>query len=59
MVPFFALWYLMYRSLSVSYWLTLAMAVPAAGFYVRVFIQFHDCGHGSLFRSRLPPPCWA
>ncbi len=59
MVPFFALWYLMYRSRSASYWLTLAMAVPAAGFYVRVFILFHDCGHGSLFRSRLPTTCWA
>ena len=53
LVPFFALWYLMYRSLSISYWLTLALAVPAAGFYVRVFILFHDCGHGSLFRSRV------
>lgn len=52
LVPFFALWYLMYRSLSVSYWLTLALAVPAAGFYVRVFILFHDCGHGSFFKSR-------
>ena len=53
LVPFFVLWYLMYRSLSVSYWLTLALALPASGFYVRTFILFHDCGHGSLFRSRL------
>jgi omega-6 fatty acid desaturase (delta-12 desaturase) len=28
------------------------MAVPAAGFLVRLFIIQHDCGHGSLFRSR-------
>lgn len=28
------------------------LAILAAGFYVRVFIIFHDCGHGSYFRSR-------
>ncbi|RME36468.1 MAG: fatty acid desaturase [Planctomycetota bacterium] len=47
------LWYLMYRSLAVSYWLTLALAVLAGLLLVRVFIIFHDCGHGSFFRSRL------
>ena len=51
-LPFFLLWYLMYRSLEVSYWLTLALAVPTAGFMVRVFIIFHDCGHGSFFKSQ-------
>lgn len=44
-------WYLMYLSLSVSYWLTLVLAIPAAGFLIRIFIIFHDCGHGSFFRS--------
>ena len=52
LVPFLALWYLAYRMLAVSYWLTLATAVPAAGFLVRIFIIFHDCGHGSFFRSK-------
>jgi acyl-lipid omega-6 desaturase (Delta-12 desaturase) len=33
------------------YWLTLALAVPAAGLYVRLFIFQHDCGHGSYFKS--------
>jgi omega-6 fatty acid desaturase (delta-12 desaturase) len=42
----------MYFSLSVSYWLTIALAIPAAGFVVRIFIIFHDCGHGSFFSSR-------
>ena len=51
-LPFFALWYGMYLSLGVSYWLTLVMAIPAAGLMVRVFIIFHDCGHGSFFRSQ-------
>ena len=52
LVPYFAIWYLMIRSLEISYWLTLLLAVPAAGFLVRIFIIFHDCGHGSFFKSR-------
>jgi len=47
------LWYLMYRSLAVSVWLTIPLAVLAGGFTVRIFIIFHDCGHGSFFKSRL------
>lgn len=46
------LWYLMYRSLAVSWWLTMPLAVLAGAFLVRVFIIFHDCGHGSFFKSR-------
>ncbi len=45
-------WILMYWSLSVSYWLTLLLAFPTAGFLVRIFIIQHDCGHGSFFKSR-------
>ena len=44
-------WMLMYFSLSVSYWLTLALAVPAAFFLTRLFIIQHDLGHGSFFKS--------
>ena len=51
-VPYFILLYGMYRSLEISYWITLALAVPAAGFQVRTFIIFHDCGHGSFFKSQ-------
>ncbi len=47
-----ALWALMYWSLSVSYLLTLGLAVIAGLLLVRVFIIFHDCGHGSFFKSR-------
>ncbi|MEI6337175.1 MAG: fatty acid desaturase [Verrucomicrobiota bacterium] len=46
------LWALMYWSLSVSLWLTAALTVLAGGFLVRIFIIFHDCGHGSFFHSR-------
>lgn len=51
-IPFFTLWILMYLSLDVSYLLTLLLAIPTAGLYVRMFIIFHDCGHGSFFKSR-------
>jgi omega-6 fatty acid desaturase (delta-12 desaturase) len=43
---------MMYFSLRTSYLLTIALAIPAAGFLVRIFIIFHDCGHGSFFTSR-------
>jgi len=47
------LWYLMYLSMKVSWWLTLPLAILAGGLVIRVFIIFHDCGHGSFFKSRL------
>jgi acyl-lipid omega-6 desaturase (Delta-12 desaturase) len=50
-VPYLALSVLMYLALEVSYLLTLALAVLTAGFLVRTFIVFHDCAHGSFFRS--------
>jgi omega-6 fatty acid desaturase (delta-12 desaturase) len=50
-VPYFAIWVLMYYSLSVSYLLTLALAFLNALFMMRIFIIQHDCGHNSFFRS--------
>jgi acyl-lipid omega-6 desaturase (Delta-12 desaturase) len=44
-------WFLMIESLSISYWITLAVSVPAAGILVRLFIIYHDCVHGSYFKS--------
>ncbi|SEL73282.1 omega-6 fatty acid desaturase (delta-12 desaturase) [Paenibacillus sp. cl141a] len=52
LVPLILLWYAAYLSLSVSYWLTIPIAVIASGFVVRTFIIFHDCCHGSFFKSR-------
>jgi omega-6 fatty acid desaturase (delta-12 desaturase) len=51
-VPYLVLSVLMYFALDVSYVLTLVLALPAAGFLVRTYIVFHDCGHGSFMRSR-------
>ena len=53
LIPFIVGWYLMYRSLEIGYWLTLILAMPTAGFMVRLFIIFHDCCHGSFLKSKL------
>jgi acyl-lipid omega-6 desaturase (Delta-12 desaturase) len=52
LIPYFILWGLMVWSLQFSYWLTLALSIPTAGFLMRIFIIFHDCGHGSFFKSK-------
>jgi omega-6 fatty acid desaturase (delta-12 desaturase) len=49
---FALVWLAMWATLGVGYWLTLLIAVPAAGFLVRLFLIQHDCGHGTLFRNR-------
>ena len=51
-VPFALLWAAAWWSLSTSYWLTLALSIPAAGFLVRLFLIQHDCGHGAFFRQK-------
>ncbi len=52
LTPLVALWAAMWALLHVSYFLTLLLAVPAAGFLVRAFMIQHDCGHGSFFKTR-------
>jgi acyl-lipid omega-6 desaturase (Delta-12 desaturase) len=51
-VPYLAASVAMYFALDVSYLLTLALVLPAAGFLIRTFIVFHDCAHGSLLASK-------
>jgi omega-6 fatty acid desaturase (delta-12 desaturase) len=51
-VPYLALTVLMYLALDVAYLLTLALAIPAAGFLVRTYIVFHDCTHGSFLATK-------
>jgi len=46
-------WGLMLFSLTIGYWLTLLLAIPTAGFLVRLFMIQHDCGHGAFFRRRV------
>ena len=52
LIPYLALFYLSMRSIDVSLWLTVPLCLLTAGFLVRTFIIFHDCGHGSFFRSQ-------
>lgn len=56
--PYLALLAAMYFTLGVSYWLTLLLAIPAAGFLVRIFIIMHDCGHQSFFKSQRANDFW-
>jgi omega-6 fatty acid desaturase (delta-12 desaturase) len=51
-VPFGLIWILMWATLDTGYWICLLLAVPAAGFLVRLFMIQHDCGHGSFFPHR-------
>src|SRR5205814_1464696 len=53
LVPLLALWVLAWVTLDLGYWLSFLLAVPAAGFLVRLFMIQHDCSHGSFFRHRL------
>ena len=51
-VPYLGLWALMllaYQRFGVL--ASLPLALPAAGFLIRLFVIQHDCGHGSFFRS--------
>src|SRR6187401_2140861 len=50
-VPYVLLWVLMYYVEEISIWAALPLAVLAGMLLVRVFIFFHDCGHGSFFKS--------
>jgi len=52
LLPYLLLWYLMYQSIQISYWITLGLALLSSGFLIRLFIIFHDCGHGSFFKSK-------
>lgn len=51
-IPFLLLWALAWWSMSISYWLTLAISVLNAAFLVRLFAIQHDCGHGAFFHNR-------
>src|SRR5260370_41906583 len=48
--PYALLWYLMYRSVMVSW--SIALAILAGGFLVGIFLIHHDWGHGAFFKSR-------
>ncbi len=47
-----AIWFLMWLAVPISWWLVLPLSMIAGLVLVRVFIIFHDCGHGSFFKSK-------
>jgi acyl-lipid omega-6 desaturase (Delta-12 desaturase) len=52
-VPFAILWSGMIAAvLAGQYWLFALLALPTAGFLVRMFMIQHDCGHGSFFADQ-------
>ena len=51
-IPFLALWTVAWWALSLSYLLTLVIALANGAFVVRLFAIQHDCGHSAFFRSR-------
>ena len=52
LVPLIFFWWVAVRCARVSPWLVLLPLLPVILFTVRVFGLMHECGHGSLFRSR-------
>jgi omega-6 fatty acid desaturase (delta-12 desaturase) len=53
-LPLVTLWTAAWFTFSLGYaWASLPIAIPAAGFLVRLFMIQHDCGHGTFFAGRL------
>jgi omega-6 fatty acid desaturase (delta-12 desaturase) len=53
-LPLVVLWTAAWFTFSLGYaWASLLIAIPAAGFLVRLFLIQHDCGHGTFFAGRL------
>jgi acyl-lipid omega-6 desaturase (Delta-12 desaturase) len=52
-LPLAALWVAAWFAFTLGHaWMSLLIAIPAAGFLVRLFMIQHDCGHGSFFVHR-------
>jgi omega-6 fatty acid desaturase (delta-12 desaturase) len=52
-MPLVVLWAAAWFVLRLGYaWATPLIAIPAAGFLMRLFIIQHDCGHGTFFSHR-------
>ena len=52
-LPLVVLWGAAWFTFSLGYaWASPLIAIPAAGFLVRLFMIQHDCGHGTFFAHR-------
>jgi len=53
-LPLVMLWTAAWFTFSLGHaWASFLIAIPAAGFLVRLFMVQHDCGHGTFFAGRL------
>ena len=52
LVPFALLWWVAVAGDGTSHWLTAGAILLIILFTLRIFALMHECGHGSLFRSR-------
>ena len=53
-LPLIVLWTAAWYTYHIGHaWASLLIAIPAAGFLVRLFMIQHDCGHGTFFAGRL------
>jgi acyl-lipid omega-6 desaturase (Delta-12 desaturase) len=53
-LPLAVLWIMAWFTFTLGHaWASLLIAIPAAGFLVRLFMIQHDCGHGTFFAGRL------
>lgn len=53
-LPLIVLWVAAWYTYHIGHaWASLLIAIPAAGFLVRLFMIQHDCGHGTFFAGRL------
>ena len=50
--PIAAIWISLYFVKSISLWLCIPLSMLAGLFLIRAFIIFHDCGHGSFFKTK-------
>ena len=51
-IPLLLIWGIGYYFASSNPWISVGCAIIASGFVVRTFIIFHDCTHGSFFKSK-------
>ena len=52
LLPVLGIWIGLYFLKDISLWLCIPLAMIAGLFLIRAFIIFHDCGHGSFFKSK-------
>lgn len=60
LIPYACLWGLLIRCIQLDYPypVILVLSIPAGAFLVRIFILFHDCVHGSFFKSKSANTFW-